>query len=75
LKSDDSKTFAPEKELTELYDSQQNSKNKIVVTHCQTGVRGTHTYFVLRLLGYPRVRVYDGSWAEWGNDWESPVVK
>jgi thiosulfate/3-mercaptopyruvate sulfurtransferase len=75
LKSDDSKTFAREEELAELYDSQKISKNKIIVTHCQTGVRGTHTYFVLKLLGYPRVQVYDGSWAEWGNDWEAPVVK
>jgi thiosulfate/3-mercaptopyruvate sulfurtransferase len=75
LKSDDSKTFAREEELAGLYGSQKISKNKIVVTHCQTGVRGTHTYFVLKLLGYPRVQVYDGSWAEWGNDWEAPVVK
>jgi len=75
LKSDDSKTFAHEEELAELYDSQKISKNKIIVTHCQTGVRGTHTYFVLKLLGYPRVQVYDGSWAEWGNDREAPVVK
>ena len=74
LKNDDSKSFAPEKELAELYDSQKISKNKIVVTHCQTGVRGAHTYFVLKFLGYPRVRVYDGSWAEWGNDWKAPVA-
>ena len=74
LKRDDSKTFLSEKELTELYDSMKISKNKTIVTHCQTGVRGAHTYFVLRLLGYPKVRVYDGSWAEWGNDWETPVI-
>ena len=74
LKSDDSKTFALEEDLVKLYDSQKISKDKIIVTHCQTGIRGTHTYFVLKLLGYPRVRVYDGSWAEWGNDWEAPVV-
>ena len=74
LKSDDLKTFAPEKKLAEIYDSRKISKNKIVVTHCQTGVRGTHTYFVLKLLGYPKARVYDGSWAEWGNDGEAPIV-
>ncbi len=75
LKGDDSKTFALEGQLVELYDSQKISKDKIIVTHCQTGVRGAHTYFVLKLLGYPKVGVYDGSWAEWGNDREAPVIR
>jgi thiosulfate/3-mercaptopyruvate sulfurtransferase len=75
LKNDDSKTFAYEEELLELYDSQKISKDKIIVTHCQTGVRGAHTYFVLKLLGYPNVRLYDSSWAEWGNDWKTPVIR
>ena len=75
LKSDGSKTFALEEEMVELYDSQKILKDKTIVTLCQTGVRGTHTYFVLKLLGYSKVRVYDGSWAEWGNDWEAPIIK
>lgn len=74
LKSDGSKAFARRGHLVELYDSQKISKDKIIVTHCQTGVRGAHTYFVLKLLGYPRVRVYDGSWAEWGNNIRKPVI-
>jgi thiosulfate/3-mercaptopyruvate sulfurtransferase len=69
-----SKTFLPEEKLAQLYDSQGISKDKIAVTHCQTGVRGAHTYFVFRVLGFTRVRVYDGSWAEWGNDPETPIV-
>jgi thiosulfate/3-mercaptopyruvate sulfurtransferase len=36
-----------------------------IVTYCRTGVRSSHTYLTLRLLGYPRVRNYVGSWAEW----------
>lgn len=39
--------------------------DKEIVTYCQTGVRSAHTYLTLRLLGYPRVRNYDGSWTEW----------
>lgn len=40
--------------------------DKEIVTYCNTGVRSAHTYLTLRLLGYPRVRNYIGSWAEWG---------
>jgi len=74
LTPNDSKTFLIEKELAELYESMKISKNKTIATLCQTGVRGAHTYFVLKLLGYPKVKLYDGSWAEWGNDWKAPVI-
>jgi thiosulfate/3-mercaptopyruvate sulfurtransferase len=43
------------------------------VTYCQGGVRAAHAAFALRLAGYPRVRIYDGSWAEWGNDPALPI--
>lgn len=36
-----------------------------VTTYCQGGIRAAHSYLVLRLLGYPRVRVFDGSWREY----------
>ena len=39
--------------------------DKEIVTYCRSGVRAAHTYLVLRHLGYPRVRNYDGSWLEW----------
>jgi thiosulfate/3-mercaptopyruvate sulfurtransferase len=44
-----------------------------VVTYCQGGVRAAHSAFALLRAGYPNVRVYDGSWAEWGNDPGLPV--
>ncbi len=67
-------TFLPKDELREMYDTMGVTDNVQVVTLCQTGVRGSHTYFVLRLLGYENVRLYDGSWAEWGNDPDTPIV-
>ena len=48
------------------------TKDKNVVVHCQAGKAAAHSYFTLRLLGYPRVRSYDRSWAEWGNADELP---
>lgn len=44
-----------------------------VITYCQTHHRSAHTYFVLKYLGYPRVRGYPGSWSEWGNSPDLPI--
>lgn len=41
------------------------SQDKEIVTYCGTGRRSAHTYLLLRLLGYPQIRNYDGSWVEW----------
>jgi len=44
-----------------------------VVTYCQAGVRAAHAALALLLAGYPHVRVYDGSWKEWGDRADLPL--
>jgi len=49
-------------------------RQRDIVTHCQTHHRSGLSYLVGRLLGFPRIRAYPGSWSEWGNRQDTPVV-
>ncbi|HJW22867.1 MAG TPA: sulfurtransferase [Candidatus Limnocylindrales bacterium] len=61
-------TFKPVSELAALYGAKGITPDREVVAYCRIGERSSHTWFVLHeLLGYPRVRNYDGSWSEWGS--------
>ncbi len=61
-------TFKDADELRELYGAKGITPDKDVVAYCRIAERSSHSWFVLKyLLGYPRVRNYDGSWTEWGN--------
>lgn len=44
-----------------------------VTTYCQTHVRSSYAYLVLKALGYARVRGYPGAWSDWGNAMDTPV--
>jgi len=59
--------------LRSLYHEQGVTPDKEVIVYCRSGARSSHSYFVLRLLGYERVRNYSGSWLEWGNDPDTPI--
>lgn len=65
--------FRSREELSALYRQVGAGDGLPAVTYCQAQVRGSQTYFVLRWLGFD-VKGYEGSWAEWGNDSELPVV-
>ncbi|MDO8500946.1 MAG: sulfurtransferase [Gemmatimonadaceae bacterium] len=70
-------TFKSADELRAIYEAEQGLKpGDDIVAYCRIGERSSHTWFVLtHLLGYDKVRNYDGSWTEWGNAVRAPIEK
>ena len=70
-------TFKSRDELEALYRSEVGlSPEDDVVVYCRIGERSSHTWFALtHLLGFERVRNYDGSWTEWGNSVRVPIER
>ena len=75
--ANDDGTFRSTDELRAIYEGEQElSDNDDVIAYCRIGERSSHTWFVLHhLLGFPKVRNYDGSWTEWGNLVRAPIEK
>ena len=72
----DDGSFKSDEELTALYGGVGVTPETDVIAYCRIGERSSHTWFVLHeLLGYPRVRNYDGSWTEYGSLVGVPVER
>ena len=63
----------PEAELRALMEERGFTEDKTVITYCQTHHRSALTYFVLKFLGYPKIKGYPGSWSDWGNNEDLPI--
>lgn len=70
-------SFKSATELRDIYEKEQGlERGDDVIAYCRIGERSSHTWFVLTyLLGYDRVRNYDGSWTEWGNSVRAPIER
>ena len=61
-------------ELEQMYSDAGFGPETSTITYCQAGVRAAFTDLVLHALGHDDVRTYDGSWEEWGNEPDLPII-
>ena len=72
---DASGKFKPAGELHTMYNRVGITPDKEVISYCQGGYRAAHSYVALRLIGFPKIRNYIGSWKEWGDRSDLPIEK
>ena len=63
--------FKTKEKLSKIYS--KIPKNAQIITYCQGGYRAANAFLVLKMLGYKNVKMYLGSWGEWGNRIDLPV--
>ena len=66
-------SFKTKEELAKLYS--MIAKDSKVVTYCQGGYRAANSFLVLKMLDYKNVKMYLGSWGEWGNKANVPIER
>jgi thiosulfate/3-mercaptopyruvate sulfurtransferase len=66
--------YLPHESLRDLYRRAGVVPEKTIVVYCQAGYRSSHTFLALESLGYPKIRNYIGSWKEWGDRTDLPII-
>lgn len=65
----------PKAELKSMFEAKGVTPDKTIISYCASGVRACSVYLALKEMGYPHVKVYDGSFLEWEQNADNPVVK
>lgn len=74
LEGDETRVWKKREDLEKLFSDSGVTRDKEVIVHSRTGKEASHTYFTLKyVLGYPKVRLFRGSWVEWSADKSLPV--
>lgn len=68
---DDNGFFKDPEKLRRIYSG--INKDAEILTYCQGGYRAANTFIALKVLGYQNVKMYLGSWGEWGNRMDLPI--
>jgi thiosulfate/3-mercaptopyruvate sulfurtransferase len=76
LMDPDNKTlFKPDEEIKTMLDEKGITKDKTIICSCGTGREATHEFLLFKwYLGYPKVRIYEGSFTEWSTYPDNPTV-
>jgi thiosulfate/3-mercaptopyruvate sulfurtransferase len=72
-KNIENNVFKSRHKLSKIYS--KIAKNRKIITYCQGGYRAANAFLVLKMLGYKNVKMYLGSWAEWGNRLDLPIER
>ena len=59
--------------LAERFEGMGITPDKEIVLYCHTHTRSSHTYMLLKQLGYQNLKGYPGAWSDWGNDPDTPI--
>jgi thiosulfate/3-mercaptopyruvate sulfurtransferase len=74
LEGDEIRVWKKKEDLEELFAESGVVKDKEIVVYCRTGRKASHVYFTLKyVLGFPNIRLYQGSWVEWSADKDLPI--
>jgi thiosulfate/3-mercaptopyruvate sulfurtransferase len=69
------KRMKSDEKILEMLLDRGITKDKEIIAYCQTCHRSSHSYIMLKQVGYPNIKCYPGSWSEWGNCENTPVIQ